>query len=62
MTDRTKISLESIDKRLSTIETFLMRLVQAMETETTGKALTEQIAEVKKDLACLEDERTIFKK
>lgn len=62
MTDRTKISLESIDKRLSNIEMFLIRLVQAMETETTGKALTEQIAEVKKDLACLEDERTIFKK
>lgn len=62
MTNGTKITLESIDKRLGNIENFLVRLVEAMEKETTGKALTEQIAEVKKDLACLQDERTIFKK
>lgn len=62
MIERNRISLESIDKRLTVIENHLVKLVTVFEKQTSGKALSEEINELKKEVACLADERTIFKK
>lgn len=61
MLEKTKTTLESIDKRLSVIEDYFVRLTIALEKQTSGKALNEEIVQLRKDVACLAEERTIFK-
>jgi len=62
MLEKTRISFEAIEQRLSTIEDYLIKLVTALETQTSVKSLSEEISQLKKEVACLTDERTIFKK
>lgn len=62
MIERNKLTLENIDKRLNVIEEYLVKLVTLFEKQTSGKALNEELTKLKKEVACLADERTIFKK
>ncbi len=62
MIERNRLNLESIDKRLSVIEEYLVKVVHLFEKQTSGKALNEELNQLKKEVACLADERTIFKK
>lgn len=62
MIEKSRLTLETIDKRLSNIEKVLYTIVNALEKQTSGKALNEELKELKKEVACLADERTIFKK
>lgn len=61
MIEKSRLTLETIDKRLSNIEKVLYAIVNALEKQTSGKALNEEIVQLRKDVACLAEERTIFK-
>lgn len=61
MIEKSRLTLEEIAKHLETIEMFLTRLVESLEISTSGKALNEEIVQLRKDVACLAEERTIFK-
>lgn len=60
MKEETRLTIEQIDKRLENIETVLLRLVEALETITSGKALNEEILDLKKEVKCLKEEYIIF--
>lgn len=60
MKEETRLTIEQIDKRLGNIETVLLRLVEALETITSGKALNEEIVDLKKEVKCLKEEYIIF--
>ena len=62
MRDEVRNTLNSIGKRLENIETCLMKLLEALETLTSGKALNEELAEIKRDVLKLSEERNIFNK
>ena len=56
----TQTSLNDIAKSISNIETALLKLVEALETITSGKALNEEILDLKKEVRCLKEEYIIF--
>lgn len=60
MKEETRLTVQQIDKRLENIETILLRLVEALETITSGKALNEEILDLKKEVKCLKEEYIIF--
>ena len=60
MINDTQTTLNEIAKSISNIETVLLRLVEALETITSGKALNEEILDLKKEVRCLKEEYIIF--
>ena len=56
----TQTTLNEIAKSISKIETALLKLVEALETITSGKALNEEILDLKKEVRCLKEEYIIF--
>lgn len=60
MKEETRLTIEQIDKRLGNIEMVLLKLVEALETITSGKALNEEISDLKKEVKCLKEEYIIF--
>ena len=56
----TQTTLNDIAKSISNIETALLKLVEALETITSGKALNEEILDLKKEVRCLKEEYIIF--
>lgn len=60
MKEETRLTVQQINKRLENIETVLLRLVEALETITSGKALNEEILDLKKEVKCLKEEYIIF--
>lgn len=62
MIEHTRATIDTINKRLENIETCLMKLIDVFENVTEVKALSEEIKEIKKDVAKLSEERNIFNK
>ena len=60
MREETQITLNEVAKRIENIETALLKLVEALETITSGKALNEEILDLKKEVKCLKEEYIIF--
>ena len=60
MIQDTQTTLNDIAKSISNIETALLKLVEALETITSGKALNEEILDLKKEVRCLKEEYIIF--
>ena len=58
----TIVTLDRIDQRLDNIEKALMSLLDVFENITSSKSLTEEITELKKEVAKLSEERSIFNK
>lgn len=60
MRQDTQVTLNKLAERIENIETVLLRLVEALETITSGKALNEEILDLKKEVRCLKEEYIIF--
>ena len=60
MRQETQVTLNKLAERIENIETALLRLVEALETITSGKALNEEILDLKKEVRCLKEEYIIF--
>ena len=60
MKQDTQVTLNKLAEKIENIETVLLRLVEALETITSGKALNEEILDLKKEVRCLKEEYIIF--
>lgn len=60
MRQDTQVTLNKLAEKIENIETVLLRLVEALETITSGKALNEEILDLKKEVRCLKEEYIIF--
>lgn len=60
MLQETQVTLNKLAEKIENIETVLLRLVEALETITSGKALNEEILDLKKEVRCLKEEYIIF--
>ena len=60
MRQETQVTLNKLAEKIENIETVLLRLVEALETITSGKALNEEILDLKKEVRCLKEEYIIF--
>ena len=60
MRQDTQVTLNKLAEKIENIETALLNLVAALETITSGKALNEEILDLKKEVRCLKEEYIIF--
>lgn len=57
-----QVTLKDLASRIANIETYLIKLVDALEQITSVKSLKQEIEEIKTDVLKLADERNIFNK
>lgn len=60
MLEQNRKTLKSIDERLTKIEGYFSQLLDLLGNHLSAKTMEEELTELKKELACLTEERTIF--
>lgn len=62
MTETTRLTLQDISDRLTRIENLFSQLVDLLGNHLSVRSIEEEVKELKTEVACLTDERTIFNK
>lgn len=62
MLEQNRKTLQSIDERLTKIEGYFSQLLELLGNHLSAKTMEEELIELRKELECLTEERTIFNK